>query len=222
MKAFNRENLSDRITQYIAEKIIRMEYRPGEKIVESKIARELDVSHSPIREALRELQKNRLVVLVPRKGAFVSELTEAGVESLIEIFSELLALVGRKCIRNADDNDFQKIEAAVSDVEKSAKKGDGEAYYEAILNFGLSCLYSCRAPLLEEIITELLPPLQRILYLSFSFRDENLTENVIFFKNGLHLLKTGDSEAAGKTVKEWFRLEMIKVVQGLKAGNYIS
>lgn len=222
MESFSRESLVDKIMQYISEKIIRMEYKPGERIIESKIAQALGVSHSPIREALRELQKNRLVVLVPRKGAYVSELTEAWVESLFDIFNEMLVLVGKKCIQNASEEDFLKIEEAASRAEASAKEDNGKAYYEAIINFGLACLYSCKAPLLEEIINELLPPFQRILYISFSFRDENLTENVKFLSDGARILKAGDVDAATKTVREWFQLEKMKVMQGLRDGNYFT
>ena len=68
-------SLSEQIAEYISDRIIRMEIKPGERILETNIAKEFGVSRSPIREALRILEKTRLLELIPRRGARVAEMS---------------------------------------------------------------------------------------------------------------------------------------------------
>ena len=72
-----KETLAIQVAQYVSEKIIRSEFKPGEKIQEEKLAEELGVSRSPVRESLRILEKARLVEVVPRHGAHVTETENA-------------------------------------------------------------------------------------------------------------------------------------------------
>ena len=82
------DNLPEILTRDISEKIIRNELKPGERILETKIAAEMGVSRSPVRESLRMLEKNRLVELIPRKGARVTDLS---VEAVLEAFRDQAA-----------------------------------------------------------------------------------------------------------------------------------
>ena len=72
----NRKNLAQEIADHVSEKIIQMEIEPGERILEARIAQELNVSHSPVREAIRILERYRLVELSPRRGARVTDMSE--------------------------------------------------------------------------------------------------------------------------------------------------
>ena len=90
------ENLSDRIATYLTEKIVRLKLAPGERIREQAIAGELGVSRSPIREAIRILEKKGLVEIVPRCGARVSRVTETVIEGYADLLQVLYGLVVRR------------------------------------------------------------------------------------------------------------------------------
>jgi len=90
------ENLSDRIATYLTEKIIRLKLAPGERILEQTISDELGVSRSPIREAIRVLEKRGLVEIVPRCGARVSRVTEVIVEGYADILEVFYGLMVRR------------------------------------------------------------------------------------------------------------------------------
>jgi len=215
-------SLSDRVTEFIGNKIIKMEYKPGDKIIESRVAEELGLSHSPIREALRVLEKNRLVELVPRKGAYVTEITEAYADSLYDILIEMLVLVIRKSVRNATADDFAQVDAAIAEAEKSARADDTEAYYNAIILFCVTSLSSCHDPLLEQIISGLLPSLKRLLYPSFPYRKSNLSENFRYMQEGAQHVKNRDAGMAETCLRELYNLEKRTLNEGLKAGNFFK
>ena len=89
-------NLAEQVQKYLAKKIIRFEIKPGERLLEEKITQELGVSRGPVREALRTLAKYRLVELIPRRGARVTEVTKQDTEWLLEVIVELLVILVKR------------------------------------------------------------------------------------------------------------------------------
>jgi len=217
MAGIIKANLSDNIIEYITNKIIKMEYKPGDRIVETKIAKELKISHSPIREALRLLERSRLVELVPKKGVYVTQLVESNIESLFEIMTELLVLVAKKTIKNADDNDIKQINTIIEHALSASKLNDNENYYNKVIEFGIFSLSICNDILLEQIIYELLPSIQRILYLSFSANGNNLQESATFLVKGAKAISERIVENAENLLRQWLSYEKLNSINGLKA-----
>ncbi|WNO75010.1 GntR family transcriptional regulator [Streptomyces sp. AM8-1-1] len=73
-------SLREQIREHIVEGIVSGRWKPGERIVERRIATELEVSQTPVREALRELESLRLIESAPNKGVRVRNLTAADLE----------------------------------------------------------------------------------------------------------------------------------------------
>ncbi|MFF5566715.1 GntR family transcriptional regulator [Streptomyces sp. NPDC012623] len=73
-------SLREQIREHIVEGIVSGRWKPGERIVERRIATELQVSQTPVREALRELESLRLIESAPNKGVRVRNLTAADLE----------------------------------------------------------------------------------------------------------------------------------------------
>lgn len=78
-----RTGLADQIREFIVEGISSGRWEPGERVVERRIAAELGVSQGPVREALRQLEAQRLIETLPNRGARVRDFTE---RDLAEIF----------------------------------------------------------------------------------------------------------------------------------------
>lgn len=72
----NKTVLSDQVKQYILDAIERGELQPGERLVESQLARQLRISQAPVREAIRDLVSSRFLEREPHKGVMVRLLTE--------------------------------------------------------------------------------------------------------------------------------------------------
>ena len=81
--------LRDVVFQTLRRAIITGEIAPGERLMEISLANQLGVSRTPVREAIRKLELEGLVVMIPRKGAQVAKITEDDLRDVIEIRSAL-------------------------------------------------------------------------------------------------------------------------------------
>ncbi len=219
MSFIARDNLPEILTRDICEKIIRNELKPGERILEAKIAEEMGVSRSPVRECLRMLEKNRLVELIPRKGARVTEITAQHIEWFYDIFEALYGLVARKAAERADADDLGQMKAALSKIEQAAVKGDVQEYYDGIFEFAEVGMKSARNPLLEQTLKELWPSNRRIQYASLMFRTDELRRNVIFFRHMASYIEQGLGAKVEEEVRAYARNEKafaLKIANGKK------
>ena len=107
------QTLSDRIAATIAERIVEGHYAPGQRLVESNLAKQLNVSHGPIRDALRWLQHSGLVTIAAFKGAQVTELSERELEEIYEVRASLVGLRARWL---AEDPAREKVLTEVEDL----------------------------------------------------------------------------------------------------------
>lgn len=77
--------LRDVVFQTLRQAILKGELQPGERLMEIKLAEMLGVSRTPIREAIRKLELEGLVVMIPRKGAAVANITEKDTKDVLEV-----------------------------------------------------------------------------------------------------------------------------------------
>ncbi len=219
------ENLAGQIAQYVGEKIIQLELKPGQRVLEAKISEEFGVSRGPVREALRILEKNRLVELIPRRGARVTEISASYIEWLYDILEELYALTARKFIENCSEKDRRMLQDALKMIEKSAAKGDITGYFNAIFEYALAGLKGAKNPLLEQMLIDLWPSNRRVQFASLSFRAEDLNKNVGFFKRATRYVEEGNAKMASQTIRDYaqnekaFALKMLNKNQ--RKGNQV-
>ncbi|MEG0722340.1 MAG: GntR family transcriptional regulator, partial [Lachnospiraceae bacterium] len=76
--------LRDVVFSSLRQAILRGELKPGERLMEIPLANKLGVSRTPIREAIRKLELEGLVLMIPRKGAEVAEITEKSLRDVLE------------------------------------------------------------------------------------------------------------------------------------------
>ena len=77
--------LRDVVFKTLRQAILRGELKPGERLMEIKLANKLGVSRTPIREAIRKLELEGLVLMIPRRGAEVAEITEKSLNDVLEV-----------------------------------------------------------------------------------------------------------------------------------------
>ena len=77
--------LRDVVFNTLREAILRGELKPGERLMEIQLANKLGVSRTPIREAIRKLELEGLVLMIPRKGAEVAQITEKSLRDVLEV-----------------------------------------------------------------------------------------------------------------------------------------
>ena len=201
------KNLSEQIAGYLRVQIIRGELKPGERILEAKLAETMDVSRGPIREALLILEKTRLIELTPRRGARVTSMSLLDIESLYEVLTELYTLVARKAAENRDQEDLDRIADAVKRAEDFASKGDPAGYYDSIFAFATAIRRASRNALADRILRDLEPATRRTQFATLSDRVHDLAKNVTFFQKGLRYIEKGEAEMAGQTIRKYAQNE---------------
>ena len=77
--------LRDVVFNTLRKAILRGELKPGERLMEIQLANKLGVSRTPIREAIRKLELEGLVLMIPRKGAEVAQITEKNMQDVLEV-----------------------------------------------------------------------------------------------------------------------------------------
>lgn len=100
----------------------------GEKINEQVLSDKMGVSRTPIREALRTLNSEGLIELIPRRGAFVAQFSDADIREMFEVMSGLEALCIRLAMPKLSDVDIEKLEKLHSDMEALYTQRDHKAY----------------------------------------------------------------------------------------------
>jgi DNA-binding GntR family transcriptional regulator len=108
-----------RAYEIIKHKIITLEMAPGSAIHESALAEELNLGRTPIREALRLLQSEKLVTTVPRRGMFVSNVSITDLQQIAEVRIQLEGLAARLAAERATPEEIELIEEHCVQAERS-------------------------------------------------------------------------------------------------------
>jgi DNA-binding GntR family transcriptional regulator len=115
----NRQSLSDQVAQILRGAILAGEYRAGQRLSEPELAKRLNVSLTPVREALGTLAGTGLVVRSGRQGTHVRELDVRDVENLLSVREALEAVAVRQCIGNLTSADATRLEAILTEQEEA-------------------------------------------------------------------------------------------------------
>lgn len=114
--------LRDVVFNTIREAILKGELVPGERLMEKQLAERMGVSRTPIREAIRKLELEGLVLMVPRKGAEVAKITEKDIKDVLEVRATLEALAVRLACERMDEQCMQRLTQVKEEFERAASK----------------------------------------------------------------------------------------------------
>ena len=109
--------LRDVVFNTLRQAIITGEFVPGERLMEIALANRLGVSRTPVREAIRKLELEGLVVMIPRKGAEVARITEKDLRDVLEVRSSLEELAAGLATERLDESSREKIQAALDNFQ---------------------------------------------------------------------------------------------------------
>lgn len=116
--------LRDVVFKTLRRAIITGEFAPGERLMEITLAKRLGVSRTPVREAIRKLELEGLVVMVPRKGAHVASITEKSLREVIEVRSVLEEFAASLACERIDDGDIQDMKNIHEQFVKAVHTAD--------------------------------------------------------------------------------------------------
>lgn len=127
-----RKSLRDKAYYSIKNGIITFQYQPGAALPEEQLSKELGISRTPIREALKELQYNGLVRAIPSKGAFVADLSVQDVHEAFFLRQVLEVAALRVTIQNYREEDIKPLKDLFSTaLDRKLSQNDYEALFQS-------------------------------------------------------------------------------------------
>ena len=127
--------LYEQVAERLRARIFAHELQPGSWIDEQALALEYGISRTPLREALKVLAAEGLVVLKPRRGCYVTELSEQDIDEVFPVMALLEGRVAEEAARRITSADFARLEAIHADLERHAVANNADRFFEANQRF---------------------------------------------------------------------------------------
>jgi DNA-binding GntR family transcriptional regulator len=176
------DSLAEQIAHHLAERIIRGELKPGERIQEQKVTAALNVSRGSVREALLILERRHLIAILPRRGAQVSVLTPHNIQSLCALMSELYILLGLAVAKSwKEELDLAPFLQIQQRLIASCERADVKSFVEDSFNVMRAAYPFANNPYLEETVENLQPSMSRFYYLALEQRQAEMSEYLTLF-----------------------------------------
>jgi DNA-binding GntR family transcriptional regulator len=187
------------IADALAIEIIDEDYAPGSRLNEVEIAARWAVSRSPVREALRILEKRGLVVIAPQRGARVTLLSENEIKELFEIREVLVGLAAKKAAEDIDDRAAEQLNQALQKLE--ACIGNPERYERASAAATLLMARLSGSSNLIEMISSFADRIGRYARLGLGSRSRR-DASIARWRNTFELIQSGTGKGAEKASRQ--------------------
>lgn len=203
---FRSEPINQKVYAYLKEGIVRGVYPPGQVMRETALALELGVSRTPVRDALRRLERDRLVV--PSGPSFrVYRPTAQDVDELYECRTALEVLAAQLACRRGRVREHDEMERCLAGMEEAYRRGDASAVRELDTRFHDLLVAAAGSRTLAELMEHIH---YRIAQLRNMARDLRLDGATVLDQHRriLEAVRAGNALAAGNVVRE--HLEMVR------------
>lgn len=189
--------LSDKAYRLLKHKIATLELPPSSVINEQELMEELDIGRTPIREALRRLEVENLVTIVPRRGTFVSGLSITDLQALAEVRQELEGLAARLAAGRASDEQLEQMEVLFEGFDRVVSQGGNEALMDRDKRFHYLVYEAADNKFLEDMLDQLYTLSLRLWYISLDkLSSQAMKEAIEEHLEIIEALREGDSDKA--------------------------
>jgi len=206
--------MADQISAAIRESIATGKLAPGTHLLEIEIAREMQTSRVPVREALMQLDQEGLVVRKPNCGTFVAELTEKMVREVSILRGLLEGFAASQAVKRLTAEDFTRLNALLKSMRIAAEAGDFSLVLACDYEFHKYIMHAAGHDLLEEVWRTTDAKIR--VYLSVTnlmWTDmQFITES---HKKTLAALRTGDPERARRAMAKHIEESLDLLVAGV-------
>lgn len=156
---------ADWITPEIRDLILNAVIRPGERINVKGLEKRFGVSHIPIREALRQLEAEGLVTLLPQRGAIAARVSSQELDDVYDLRRIIEPAVARRAVERANDADRIAVQDAMQRLESLEHSGDGQ-FFDAHWDFHWAILRPGANAEIERVIHQLWRTAERYIKLT--------------------------------------------------------
>ena len=169
--------LRDVVFKTLRQAILTGELKPGERLMEIHLANRLGVSRTPIREAIRKLELEGLVVMIPRRGAEVAEISEKSLKDVLEVRRSLDILCAELACDRITDDGIEALKSACMEFEKATLTKDAKIIASADVTLHNLIIEATQNDRLISLINNLSEQMYR--YRFEYIKDESQHENLV-------------------------------------------
>lgn len=153
--------LREIVFESIREAIIDGKLKPGERVMEVQLAEKLGVSRTPVREAIRKLELEGLLIMEPRKGAYVADVSLKDLVDVLEVRSSLEGLAASLAATRASEEEIEVLKEKAAQFKECIEKNDVQGMINKDTEFHEAILQAAKNKKLTSIIESLREQLQR-------------------------------------------------------------
>ncbi len=148
-------SVNDAVTRALREAILSGKIRPGDRLLQDELARQLGVSRQPVREALRRLQSEGLVVQTPQRGLLVREFTKADLQENYYLRQLLESEAAQSAAERITSAELQELKALNQAMIQAVASDDTSTLVELNVQFHRRIRESARMPALFRLLEQL-------------------------------------------------------------------
>jgi DNA-binding GntR family transcriptional regulator len=178
LKLDNYKPLREVVFESVRGAIISGVLKPGERLMEVQLAEKLGVSRTPIREAIRKLELEGLVIMIPRKGAYVADLSLKDITDALEIRAALEGLAAGLAAMRITDEEIEGLEMNAVQFHKAVEADDFDSIVQKDIEFHERIFRATRNEKLMQITNNLREQVQRfrLMYINKSNKSKDLVK----------------------------------------------
>ncbi|MCI6044914.1 GntR family transcriptional regulator [bacterium] len=172
-----KSSLRDQVFQKLRSDILSGRYQPGDELVESTVGKELGVSRTPVREAIRQLELEGLVHLIPNKGTIVNGISAKDVRDIYSIRSKLEGLCAGWAAKYHTEEELEQLEETVYLSKYHAQKEHYEQVFELDSRFHEILYEASHSKILAHTLSDFHQYVQKARKLSITSRVRSKKSN---------------------------------------------
>lgn len=193
--------LADWVTASVREAILQGHFEPGEKLDQDCIADELDVSRTPVREALKVLESEGFIEIRPHRGAFICKVSRQDISDVYEIRKVLEAEVIRKVTSRITDEKLDELERSLDRDESQVAAGDSAKHFRNDTLFHETILSFVENELFRETLESLNNRIVRVRRFALLQPGPHLVESLVEHRAILSAMRQRDPEQAADAMR---------------------
>jgi DNA-binding GntR family transcriptional regulator len=207
--------LRELVLDAIRQAIINGNLKPGERLMEIQLAEELGVSRTPIREALRKLELEGFIVMIPRKGAYVADISFKDIADVYEIRAALEGLAAALAAERITDEELEKMERYLVGKADAIANNDIKRLVEVDTKFHDLIYEASRNVRLTNIINNLREQIQRCRVTSLSVPGR-MQESLQEHRAIVEAIQARDTQLARQVAQEHIENAENNMMESLK------
>ncbi len=189
------------VAERLRARIFAHELKPGGWVDEQALALEYGISRTPLREALKVLAAEGLVILKPRRGCYVTEVSEQDLDEVFPVMAVLEAKVAEEATRRIASTDFSRLQAIHDELERHAATNNADRFFDANQRFH-SALQEIAG---NRYLGQLIEDARKLIKLTR--RDSlrlagRIVDSLIEHRAIMDAMRSGDSTLAGQRMHD--------------------